>query len=106
VARLTDRLERDAARRRVAVTRVDAVAGERPGTFRSVLLRIADDAYAASWTGTLCWQANAMRRLRSLLATRDEAAARSPESARWEIHDDLVRGDPVRTFTPASRRGS
>jgi len=184
VARLTSRLEREAAARGVAVTRVDAVAGERPGTFRSVLLRIGDDAFAASWTGTLCWQADspyrrghgrknwyviaqpctldapvtpfaesdvdvvavrtggpggqhrnkastaarathrpsglvvvadterqfslnralALRRLRSLLASGDEAAVRALVTARRQIHDDLVRGDPVRTFT--SRPGN
>jgi peptide chain release factor len=180
VARLADRLEKDAVRRGVAVTRVDAVAGERPGTFRSVLLRIGDDAFAAAWTGTLCWQAaspyrrghgrknwyvtaqpctvdapatpftesdvdvvavrtggpggqhrnkastaarathrpsglvvvadterqfalnraTALRLLRERLAAGDEAAARALVTARWQIHDDLVRGDPIRTECP------
>ena len=180
VARLIGRLETDAARHGVAVARVEAVAGERPGTFRSVVLRIGDDAFAAAWTGTLCWQAAspyrrghgrknwyvtaqpctldapitpfaesdvdvvavrtggpggqhrnkastaarathrpsglvvvadterqftlnralAMRRLRELLATGDRTAARAVVSARWQIHDDLVRGDPVRIERP------
>ncbi|WP_030436957.1 peptide chain release factor H [Actinoplanes subtropicus] len=184
VARLVGRLEKDAARHGVAVARVDAVDGERAGTFRSVLLRIGDDAFAAAWTGTLCWQAPspyrrghgrknwyvtarpcsldapatpfaesdvevvavrtggpggqhrnkastaarathrpsglvvvadterqfslnrslALRRLRELLAAGDAASARALADARWQIHDDLVRGDPVRTFT--SRPGS
>jgi peptide chain release factor len=58
LARLLARLEADAARRGIRTRRVETVAGERPGTFRSVLLEISgDEAFAASWTGTLCWQA-------------------------------------------------
>jgi peptide chain release factor len=49
-------------------------------------------------------RALALRRLRSLLASGDEAAVRALVTARRQIHDDLVRGDPVRTFT--CRRGS
>ncbi|KXK62816.1 peptide chain release factor 1 [Micromonospora rosaria] len=60
VARLLRRLTADAAGHRVTVDRVRAVPGDRSGTYRSVLLRIdgADaEAFAAGWTGTLCWQA-------------------------------------------------
>jgi peptide chain release factor len=176
VARLTARLEADAGRHGVEVTRVTSVAGERPGTFRSVLLRIATDEFAATWTGTLCWQgaspyrrgrgrknwyviarpceiggpatpfsesdvevvavrtggpggqhrnkastaarathrpsgivvvadserqftlnrAAALRLIRGRLARGDEDAARALLTARWQIHDDLIRGDPVR----------
>ncbi|MFF5288595.1 peptide chain release factor H [Paractinoplanes globisporus] len=176
VARLTARLEADAGRHGVEVTRVASVAGERPGTFRSALLRIAADEFAATWTGTLCWQgaspyrrghgrknwyviarpceiggpvtpfsesdvevvavrtggpggqhrnkastaarathrpsgivvvadserqftlnrAAAMRLIRDRLARGDEDAARARLTARWQIHDDLIRGDPVR----------
>ncbi|WP_433381112.1 peptide chain release factor H [Actinoplanes sp. CA-142083] len=180
VARLTSRLEEEARRRKVVATRVQAVPGDHPGTFRSILLRIADDAFAASWTGTLCWQAPspyrrghgrknwyviahpvdvnaprtpfdesdvdvvacrtggpggqhrnkastacrathrpsglvvvvdterqftlnrglAMRQLRARLAQGDAAAAQALTTARWQVHDDLVRGDPVRTERP------
>ncbi|WP_229402232.1 peptide chain release factor H [Micromonospora okii] len=60
LARLLRRLEADAARRGLTTGRVDAVPGERPGTYRSVLLQIDGgdaEAFADSWTGTLCWQA-------------------------------------------------
>ncbi|MFF5173220.1 peptide chain release factor H [Micromonospora sp. NPDC000089] len=60
VARLVQRLERDATTRNVTVRRVEAVPGDRPGTHRSVLLAVAGvgaEAFADSWTGTLCWQA-------------------------------------------------
>jgi peptide chain release factor len=60
LARLLRRLEADAARQAVTTDRVDTVPGDRPGTYRSALLRIDGDdaeAFAASWTGTLCWQA-------------------------------------------------
>lgn len=60
VAQLTRRLEDGAARHGLTTHRVEAVAGDRPGTFRSVLIRIAGAGavrYAGSWTGTLCWQA-------------------------------------------------
>ena len=57
---LLRRLEADAARRRLAIQRVETVAGERSGTYLSALVRIAGadaTAFAASWTGTLCWRA-------------------------------------------------
>lgn len=60
VAELLSRLEAEAARRNVAMHRVEAAIGDRPGTYRSVLVRLSGpDAseLAASWTGTLCWQA-------------------------------------------------
>ena len=60
VAELAARLERDAARHRVEAHRLEAVPGEDPGTFRSVLLRVSGDgaeAFVASWSGTLRWQA-------------------------------------------------
>ncbi|MGN9912826.1 peptide chain release factor H [Phytohabitans sp. LJ34] len=183
LARLVDRLEADAARRRVATRRVETVAGDRPGTYRSVLLEVTGDgaeAFAASWTGTLCWQApspyrasagrknwyviaqpcevdaprtvfaegdveivpcrtggpggqhrnkastavrathrpsgtvvvvdterhfslnrrTALRLLRERLERGDEQAGRSLTTARWRIHDELVRGDPTRIERP------
>ena len=60
VAQLVRRLEAGAARTAVTTHRVETVAGDRPGTFKSVLVRITGataTAYAQSWTGTLCWQA-------------------------------------------------
>ncbi|MFI0424439.1 peptide chain release factor H [Spongiactinospora sp. 9N601] len=60
VARLAHRLEADATRRRLATHRAETVPADRPGTYLSVLIRIEGDdaeAFAASWTGTLCWQA-------------------------------------------------
>jgi peptide chain release factor len=173
VTELTGRLIADAGRRGVTVTRVE-------GTPRSVVLALdGPDAqpFAASWTGTLCWQAPspyrpshgrknwyvvaapcsldapqtgfdeadveivpcrtggpggqhrnkvstavrathrpsglvvvadterhfglnrrlALERLRARLEAGDRAAEQALTTARWHIHDELVRGDPVRT---------
>jgi peptide chain release factor len=178
VAELVKRLEAGGR----GVTRVETVAGDREGTFRSVLLKIDDDEYARSWTGTLCWQAPspyragigrknwyvtaqpctldvarttfderdvdvvavrtggpggqhrnkastavrathrpsgqvvvvdterqlslnrriAMRLLRERLESAGTAAERDAITARWRVHDDLVRGNPTRTVTAAS----
>ncbi|MFF3444256.1 peptide chain release factor H [Streptosporangium sp. NPDC002721] len=60
LARLLRRLEADAARQNLETRRTETVPGDRPGTYRSVLVRISGagaEAFAASWTGTLCWQA-------------------------------------------------
>jgi peptide chain release factor len=60
LAQLLHRLRADAARRDVSVREVEAVPGDRPGTYRSVLLQLRGagaEAFTASWTGTLCWQA-------------------------------------------------
>ncbi|GAA3409024.1 peptide chain release factor H [Streptosporangium vulgare] len=60
LARLLRRLEADATRRDLETHRAETVPGDRPGTYRSVLIRISGagaEAFAASWTGTLCWQA-------------------------------------------------
>ncbi|MBO3741219.1 peptide chain release factor H [Actinoplanes flavus] len=184
VARLARRLEADAGgREKVSIRRVETVAGERPGTFRSVLLEITGDAaarFADSWTGTLCWQAPspyrtgpgrknwyvtaqqvqvgvtptvfdeadvdfvpcrtggpggqhrnkastavrathrpsgtvvvvdterqlslnraiASRLLRERLEAGDAAAGRAVDTARRRVHDELVRGNPVRVERP------
>ncbi|MEU4427165.1 peptide chain release factor H [Actinoplanes sp. NPDC024001] len=183
VARLLARLEAGAQRRGLTTRRVQTVPGERPGTYRSALVAIAgQDAagFAASWTGTLCWQAPspyragpgrknwyvtaqpvrvgaprtpfaeadveivacrtggpggqhrnkastavrarhrptgavvvvdterqfslnrgiALRLLRERLEAGDEAAGREVETARWRVHDELVRGNPVRIERP------
>jgi peptide chain release factor len=60
VARLVRRLEAGAGRDGLTTHRAETVPGDRPGTFRSVLVRISGTGaarFAASWTGTLCWQA-------------------------------------------------
>jgi peptide chain release factor len=60
VAQLTRRLEAGAARQGLATHRAETVPGERPAAFRSILVRITGagaTTFAASWTGTLCWQA-------------------------------------------------
>lgn len=182
LARLLARLEADAARNGLRVERVESVPGERPGTYRSMVILILGDtaeSFAASWTGTLCWQAAspyrrtsrknwyviaapcrmdaphtefdeadveivacrtggpggqhrnkvstaarathrpsglvvvadserqfglnrrlAVRLLRERLAAGDAAADRAVITARWRVHDELVRGDPVRTERP------
>lgn len=196
LAQLLHRLEADAARRDLRTSRVQAVPGDRPGTYRSVLIRMTGagaEAFAASWTGTLCWQAPspyragtgrknwyviaqpvqvdtprttfaeadvdivacrtggpggqhrnkastavrathrpsgivvvvdterqfslnrrlALRLLRQRIEDGDEAAGRAVTTARWRIHDELVRGDPTRIERPeepkqdpAPKRGS
>ncbi|MGC5015303.1 peptide chain release factor H [Streptosporangium sp. DT93] len=183
LARLLRRLEADATLRNVETHRAETVPGDRPGTYRSVLLRISGtgaEAFAASWTGTLCWQAPspyrtgtgrknwyvvarpcqvdvprttfseadvdvvacrtggpggqhrnkvstavrathrpsgivvvvdterqlglnrrlAMRLLRQRLEDGDAQAGRAATTARRRVHDELVRGDPVRVERP------
>ncbi|KAB1139284.1 peptide chain release factor H [Micromonospora sp. AMSO12t] len=183
LARLLHRLETEAARRGLTTHRVRTVPGERPDTYRSALIRISGDdaeAFAASWTGTLCWQAPspyrastgrknwyvvarpcqldspttafaeadvdivacrtggpggqhrnkvstavrathrpsgivvvvdterqfslnrrlAIQLLRQRIARDDQTAERAADTARWRIHDELVRGDPTRVERP------
>ena len=60
LAQLLRRLEADAVRQSLSTHRVRVVPGDRPGTYRSVLVEISGvdaAAFGASWTGTLCWQA-------------------------------------------------
>ncbi len=60
LARLLHRLEADAGTRQLRTDRVRTVPGDRPGTYRSALVQIRGpgaEAFASSWTGTLCWQA-------------------------------------------------
>lgn len=42
--------------------------------------------------------------LRQRVEEGNEAARRAVTTARWRIHDGLVRGDPVRVERPAPRR--
>ncbi|GAB2618472.1 peptide chain release factor H [Paractinoplanes abujensis] len=44
----------------------------------------------------------AMRLLRERLASGDAAAEREAITARWRVHDTLVRGNPTRTERPAT----
>lgn len=187
VARLLERLRVDGTRRGLTIQLLETVSADRPGTYRSVLIRISGadaEAFAASWTGTLCWQAPspyragtgrknwyvtaqppqreaagttfreadvdivacrtggpggqhrnkastavrathrpsgivvvvdeerqfslnrrvALRLLRQRVERDDEAARRAVTTARWRIHDGLVRGDPVRVERPAPER--
>ncbi|GIG88186.1 peptide chain release factor H [Plantactinospora endophytica] len=189
VAELLRRLEADAGRRRLSTYRVQTVAGARPGTYRSVLVRVhgtGAEEFLSSWTGTLCWQAAspyrtgsgrknwyvtaqpcqvdaprssfvesdvdfvacrtggpggqhrnkastavrathrpsgtvvvvdterqfsqnrrlAVELLRQRLADTDSVAGRAVVTARWRIHDELVRGDPVRTERPDGPPGA
>ncbi len=187
VAELATRLEAEAAARGLHVRRRDSVPGERPDSWRSLLLRITGsdaEALARSWTGTLCWQApspyrasagrknwyvtaricepqprgttfdeadvhvvacrtggpggqhrnkastavraihrptglvvvvdderhlQANRRLalgllRRRLAEIDAAEVRSADAVRRHLHDELIRGNPVRTERPPDTR--
>jgi peptide chain release factor len=175
----------DGARPSLEVRRVETVPGGRPGTYRSVLVQISGSgagAFAASWTGTLCWQAPspyrasagrknwyviarpcqtgtqhttfaetdvdivgcrtggpggqhrnkastavrathrpsgivvvadterqfslnrriAMQLIRQRIEQADEAAGRAAATARWRVHDELVRGNPTRVERPES----
>ncbi|MEO3863337.1 peptide chain release factor H [Acrocarpospora sp. B8E8] len=183
LARLLGRLEADATRQDLRTHRVQTVPGDRPGTYRSVLVQITGvgaEPFAASWTGTLCWQAPspyrtstgrknwyviaqpcqvdiprarfaeadvdivacrtggpggqhrnkvstavrathrpsgivvvvdserqlslnrriAMQLLRQRIEHGEEAAERAVTTARWRIHDELVRGNPTRIERP------
>ncbi|MEU8261992.1 peptide chain release factor H [Micromonospora sp. NPDC048999] len=183
LARLLCRLEADAGGRGLTTHRVQTVPGDRPDTYRSALVQIrgADaETFAASWTGTLCWQAPspyrtsngrknwyviarpcqldapattfaeadvdvvacrtggpggqhrnkastavrathrpsglvvvvdterhlssnrriALQLLRQRIEHDDEAARRAVTVARWRVHDELVRGNPIRVERP------
>jgi len=185
LTQLLHRLEADAAGQNLSTSRIETVPGDRPGTHRSAIVLISGpgaDAFAASWTGTLCWQAPspyrastgrknwyviaqpcqidvprttfseadvdvvacrtggpggqhrnkastavrathrpsglvvvvdterqlslnrsiAMRLLRQRIERGDEVAARAVTTARWQVHDDLVRGNPTRVERPAA----
>ncbi|MER5334591.1 peptide chain release factor H [Micromonospora sp. NPDC002717] len=184
LARLLRRLEADATRHGLTTQRVQIVPGDRPGTYRSALIRISGagaEAFAASWTGTLCWQAPspyrasagrknwyvtarpcqvdtptttfteadvdivacrtggpggqhrnkastavrathrptglvvvvdterqfslnrriAVQLLRQRVEHGDETARNAATTARWRIHDELVRGNPTRVERPS-----
>lgn len=63
VAELARRLEAEAAAAGLRTRRREPVAGDRPRTFRSIVVELvggppgAAEAVAERWTGTLCWQA-------------------------------------------------
>ena len=183
LAQLLGRLEADAGWHGLETRRVETVPGDRPGTFRSVLVRIAGsgaEKLAESWIGTLCWQAPspyragngrknwyviaeryqddapratfaerdvdiiavrtgwpggqhrnkastavrathrpsgivvvvdterqlslnrrlAMQLLRRRIENGNEAAGRAVTTARWRVHDQLIRGNPTRVERP------
>lgn len=185
LARLLRRLEADATRHDLETRRAETVPGDRPGTYRSALVRISGagaEEFAASWTGTLCWQAPspyrpgtgrknwyviarpcqvdtprttfaeedvdivacrtggpggqhrnkastavrathrpsgivvvvdterrfslnrgiALRLLRQRIERGDEEAGRAVTAGRRRVHDELVRGDPVRVERPGT----
>jgi peptide chain release factor len=188
VAELVRRLEADAARAALTTHRVETVPGERAGTYRSVLVRVAGEdveRFAAAWSGTLCWQAPspyrtsagrknwyviarpctvdtertrfaeadvdivpcrtggpggqhrnknntavrathrpsgivvvvdterqfsqnrrlAIERIRRRIETDDVAADQAVVTARWRVHDELVRGNPTRVERPDAKPG-
>ena len=45
-------------------------------------------------------RAIALKLIRERLARGDEEAGRAATEARWRLHDELVRGDPVRVERP------
>jgi peptide chain release factor len=183
LAHLVRGLEADAVRLSLTSQRIRTILGDRPGTYRSVLVRILGEqaeSFADSWTGTLCWQAPspyrhragrknwyvvarpcqvdtpqtpfaesdvdivacrtggpggqhrnkastavrathqpsgivvvvdterqfalnrrlAIQLLRQRIADGDETVERAATTARWRIHDDLVRGNPTRIERP------
>ncbi|MEU1591232.1 peptide chain release factor H [Micromonospora sp. NPDC005710] len=183
VGQLLRRLRAEGTRRGLTIQQVEAVPGDRASTYLSVLIRISGtdaEAFAATWTGTLCWQAPSPYRsgvgrknwyvtaqpperdarptpfreadvdvvgcrtggpggqhrnkastavrathrpsglvvvvdeerqfglnrrvaldlLRQRIERGDEEARRAVTTARWRIHDGLVRGDPVRVERP------
>jgi peptide chain release factor len=58
VARLVEGLRREASAAGVEIDLLEATDGNRPGTFRSVLLSLDGDgatAFAAGWQGTIQW---------------------------------------------------
>jgi peptide chain release factor len=184
LARLLHRLTTEANQQNLKTQLVRTVPGDRPGTYRSALLQIAGtgaEAFVATWTGTLCWQAPspyrsgtgrknwyviarvyeldaprmtfteadvdfvalrtggpggqrrnkvstavrathrpsgivvvvdtqrllslnrrlALERLRDRIERGDEAAGQAAVTARWRVHDELIRGNPTRVERPA-----
>jgi peptide chain release factor len=101
VAELAARLEADADQHGVSVQRVDAVPGEDHRTYRSLLLALDGaraDTFAATWTGTLCWQARSPYRATTgrknwyVVARRlDHASALAPADRTFAEDDvDIV----------------
>lgn len=86
LARLLERMEADAARQSLRTHRVESVPGDRPGTYRSVLVQVCGSgarAFADSWTGTLCWQA--------------PSPYRATGRKNWYVSSQLCRVDTPRT---------
>ncbi|MET8837651.1 peptide chain release factor H [Micromonospora sp. NPDC004540] len=107
LARLLPRLEADAAGRGLTTRRVETVPGDRPGTYRSVLVRISGAdaaAFAAGWTGTLCWQAPSPYRAgsgrKNWYVTARPCQVDAPASTFTEADVDVVA---VRTGGPGGQ---
>jgi peptide chain release factor len=47
----------------------------------------------------------AIRLLRERLERGDDQAGRAVVTARWRVHDELVRGNPTRVFSGPSQSG-
>jgi peptide chain release factor len=107
VAELADRLEADADANGVAVRRVDAVPGDDRGTFRSVLVALDGDradTFAATWTGTLCWQAPSPYRTATARKNWFVIARRlDPAPANHTFADDEVDVVACRTGGPGGQ---
>ncbi|WP_043515872.1 MULTISPECIES: peptide chain release factor-like protein [unclassified Actinoplanes] len=109
VAQLARRLEADARRHRLATARLASMPGEHPATYRSLLVRVcgpadAVRAFAASWTGTLCWQAPSPYRTgpgrKNWYVTAQPGDLDTPHTAFRESDVDIV---PVRTGGPGGQ---
>jgi peptide chain release factor len=104
---LLRRLESAAARAGLTVERRDVVPGEGRETYRSVLIRIGGPgaaAFAAGWTGTLCWQAPSPYRSGYGRKNWYVIAGPPPATARVAVFaEDDVEVVPIRTGGPGGQ---
>ncbi|GIF72086.1 peptide chain release factor H [Asanoa siamensis] len=108
VARLTQRLEADAARKGLTIERVETVKGDRPGTFLSILVKISGgkaEALLTAWSGTLCWQApSPFRQGTSRKNWYVVAQPCDPDTTRTEFDEGEVDVVACRTGGPGGQR--
>jgi peptide chain release factor len=97
VAQLLRRLAAGAAAAGLTTHPAETVAGDRPSTYRSVLVRISGvgaTEYADSWTGTLCWQAPSPYRTsagrKNWYVTAQPCDVDAPHTAFAEADVDIV----------------
>ncbi|SDL93770.1 peptide chain release factor H [Nonomuraea jiangxiensis] len=97
LARLLHRLEADATRQSLETHRAQTVPGDRPGTYRSALVQITGagaEEFAASWSGTLCWQApspyRASSRRKNWYVIAQPCQVGSPRTSFAEADVDIV----------------